>query len=310
MLKSIGKNFATKVIIIIIITLLSFLLTNISRVDPAESYVRRHARVPDQATIEQMREDLGLNDPLLNQYMRWLKGVFKLDLGDSLVTGNAIVEDIKHYISPTLCIVGIALLVMTFFTLVFGILSALYENTWLDKLLQFLSLSGISMPNFFIGFALLYIVAFKLSLVPSVGVLSFKTVILPGITMSIVPTCHYSRFLRANLLEEFKKAYVLNFISLGMKKRRIIGHALKNAIVAIIPLYLQSIGYLITGSAVVESVFSIKGLGLYMIHAIVDRDYLVVTAFVLMSGILFSTLSLLTDVINMQINKKAGEHYQ
>lgn len=310
MLKFIGKNFMNKMIIIIVITLLSFVLTNMSRVDPAESYVRRHARVPDQATIEKMREELGLNDSLLNQYGQWIKGVLHLDFGVSLVTGNPILEDFKFYSRSTLSIVGLALIFISGGTLFFGVLSALYENSPLDKVLQFLSLSGISIPNFFQGFALLYIVAFKLSLVPTIGDLSLRGLILPGLTMSIIPICHYSRFLRAHLIEELNKAYGLNFLSLGMKKWRIVRHALKNAIVPIVPLYMQNIGYLLLGSAVIESVFSIKGLGLYTVHAIVDRDYLVVTAFVLLSGVLFSLLSFITDLINMHMNRKVSGHYE
>lgn len=287
---------------------------NISKVDPAESYVRRHATIPDEKVIEELREEMGLNKSIISQYGIWLKKVVKLDFGISLVTGNRVLEDIYRYIKPTLLLVFASVLISGIFALLLSIVSVLYKNSILDILIKITNIIGVSLPNFWVGFLLLYLVSIKLNLTSSISKVSLTGVLLPAITMAIVPTSHYCRFLRANMLEEMKKDYILNCYSRGIKRKRIVWiHALKNAILPLIPLFFQNIGYLLIGSAIIEAVFSWPGLGIYTIHAIVDRDFPVIVAYIMLSAIVFSLCSIAAEIVEHQVgckNKVEGNYEQ
>lgn len=306
--KYLAKRILSKILMLVIITFIAFVLMNISRVDPAESYVRRHATVPDKEVIENLREEMGLNKPVVVQYFDWISNIVRLDFGTSLVTGNKVIDDMYFYIKPTLLIVLVCLIITVFFTILFGILSAVYENTLLDKIIRCINIMGVSVPNFWIGFVLLYIFALKLRWIPSLNKVSLIGSILPAITMALLPICHYSRLLRVNIVEEFEKEYILNCYARGVSKFHIVMiHALKNAIQPLIPLFFQNIGYLIIGSAVIESVFTWPGLGLYTLHGIFNRDFPVVIAFIILSAIIFSINGIISEFIELNINKKLME---
>jgi len=307
--KIIFEKLLSKVMLLFVITFIAFILMNISRVDPAESYVRRHATIPDEAVINQLREEMGLNKPIAVQYVDWLKNIVQLDFGISLVTGKPVEEDIALYIKPTLLIVGISLVIIIIMSTLFGILSAVYENTVIDKIIKIMSVIGVSVPNFWVGYILLYLFALKLHLFPSISEVSLRGAFLPAITMALVPISHYCRLLRANMIQELRKEYITNCYAKGIKRTRIIMiHAFKNAIQSVIPLFFQNIGYLISGSAVIEAVFSWPGLGMYTLHAIVDRDFPVVVAFIMLSAIIFSITSIMAEVIAINMNKRLMEN--
>ncbi|WP_432407527.1 ABC transporter permease [Wukongibacter sp. M2B1] len=302
------EKIISKLIVFLVITLMAFILMNVSRIDPAESYVRRHATIPDQKVINELREEMGLNKPIMLQYINWLRDVSKLDFGMSLVTGNKVEDDIALHIKPTLFLVLVSLIIITVVATAFGVISAVYENTIIDRIIKTISLMGVSIPNFWAGFLLLYIFSLKLRLMPSISEVNLKGVLLPAITMALVPVSHYSRFLRANMLEELNSDYILNCYAKGLRRNKIIFiHALKNAVQPMIPLFFQNIGYLITGSAIIEAVFSWPGLGMYTLHAIIDRDFPVVVAYILLSAVIFSICSIAAEIVGVRINKRLME---
>lgn len=168
------------------------------------------------------------------------KNIVQLDFGISLVTGKPVEEDIALYIKPTLLIVGISLVIIIIMSTLFGILSAVYENTVIDKIIKIMSVIGVSVPNFFwVGYILLYLFALKLHLFPSISEVSLRgAFFLPAITMALVPISHYCRLLRANMIQELRKEYIINCYAKGIKRTRIIMiHAFKNAIQSVIPLF-------------------------------------------------------------------------
>lgn len=301
------EKIISKLIVFLVITLMAFILMNVSRIDPAESYVRRHATIPDQKVINELREEMGLNKPIMLQYINWLRDVSRLDFGMSLVTGNKVEDDIALHIKPTLFLVLVSLIIITVVATAFGVISAVYENTIIDRIIKTISLMGVSIPNFWAGFLLLYIFSLKLRLMPSISEVNLKGVLLPAITMALVPVSHYSRFLRANMLEELNSDYILNCYAKGLRRSKIIFiHALKNAAQPMIPIFFQNIGYLITGSVIIEAVFSWPGLGMYTLHAIIDRDFPVV-AYILLSAVIFSICSIAAEIVGVRINKRLME---
>lgn len=305
MLKYIFKKIVSKIIVLFIVTIMVFVLANVSRVDPAESYVRRTSQIATTEQIEEMREALGLNDPILVQYKNWLKNVFHGDFGTSLITDNLVLDDIKVLIGPTLLLATTATIIAVVVGVLLGILCAIYKDRFFDKLIRFLTLSGISVPNFWIGFLLLYFFAIELHLVPVVSEVSLRCIILPSVAMAIMPTAQYIRLMRNSILDHMNKDYVLYSRARGLPKRIVVyRHVLKNAIQPLIPLFFQNFAYKIIGAAIIESVFTWPGMGSYMIHAVLGRDFEVVAFYVLFSAIVFSTTSITSDIVNGQLNKQ------
>lgn len=305
MLKYIFKNIISKIFILFIVTIMVFILANVSRVDPAENYVRRTSMIATTQQIEKMREELGLNDPIIIQYKNWLSNIVHGDFGTSLITGNKVLEDIKDIIGPTLLLVIASTIIAVIVGIFIGALCAIYKDGIFDKVMRFITLSGISIPNFWVGFILLYFFAIKLNAVPVVSNVNLRCLILPSVTMAIIPTAQYVRLVRNNILDNMTKDYVLFARARGLPKRIVIyKHVLKNAIQPLIPLVFQNFAHLIIGSAIVEVVFTWPGMGLYMINAVIGRDFEVVAFYVLLSAVIFSIFSIISDIVNVKFNKQ------
>ena len=305
MLKYILKKLISKIFVLFIVTIMVFVLANVSRVDPAESYVRRTSMIATMQQIEEMREELGLNVPVIIQYKNWLSNIVHGDFGTSLITGNTVTEDIKDIIGPTLLLVITSTIIAVFVGVLIGALCAVYKDGLFDKMIRFITLSGISIPNFWVGFILLYFFTIKLKAVPVVSEVNLKCLILPAITMAIIPTAKYIRLVRNNILDNINKDFVLYSRARGLPKKIVIyKHVLKNAIQPLIPLFFQTFAYKIIGSAIVEAVFTWPGMGLYMIQAVLGRDFEVVAFYVLVSAVIFSISSIASDIVNVKLNRQ------
>ncbi|MEG6511749.1 nickel ABC transporter permease [Desulforamulus ruminis] len=310
--KYIRKRLFGLVFVLIGITFLTFLITNISPIDPAEAFVRRNAKAATEEQVEKMREEMGLNKPIPVQYLHWLKNVVRLDFGESLVSRKPVLEEMKRAFPATLVLVGTASLIILVASIPLGVLAAVYRNSFFDHLIRVLTLFGISTPNFWLGFVLMYYFAVKLKLVPVVGFGEFKNVILPAVTLAVPVISTIIRFLRANMLEVMNKEFVVYAEARGIKKEVIIWkHIFKNAVPPMVTLFGQTIGNLVAGTAIIESVFSWPGIGLYAVTAIMNRDYMAINAYVLLVALIFVLCNLLADIINLFINpaliKEGGE---
>lgn len=305
MVKYILKKIISKIFVLFIVTIMAFVLANISRIDPAESYVRRTCMMATNQQVEDMREEIGLNDSIIIQYRNWLSNIMHSDFGTSLITGNKVLDDIKDIIGPTFLLVITSTLFALIGGILIGVLCAIYKDGVFDKIIRFITLSGISVPNFWVGFLLLCFFAIKLNIIPVVSKVNFRCLILPSITMAIIPIAQYIRLVRNSILDNMNKDYVLYSRARGLPKRIVIyKHVLKNAIQPLIPIFFQNFAYLIIGSAIVETVFTWPGMGLYMINAVIGRDFKVVVFYVLLSSVIFSICSIISDVVNVKFNKQ------
>ncbi|WP_053957262.1 ABC transporter permease [Inediibacterium massiliense] len=305
MIKYILKKVISKIFILFIVTIMVFILANISQVDPAESYARRTSVLVTDQQIEEVREELGLNDPIIIQYKNWLNNIIHYDFGKSLITGNKISDDIKPIIGPTFLLVITATIFALIVGIFIGAFCAIYKDGVFDRIIRFITLFGISVPGFWIGFLLVCLFAIKLNVIPVVSKINFKCLILPSITMAIGPASQYIRLIRNNILDNMNKDYVLYSRARGLPKRIVIyKHVLKNAIQPLIPIFFQNFANFIISSAIVESVFTWPGMGLYMIRAVICRDFKVVAFYVLLSAVIFSICSVISDVVNVKLNKQ------
>ncbi len=299
------KKLASLFLVLIGVSLLSFILANISSVDPAEAIARRTYSNPTQEQIAEIRHDKGLDRPVLTQYVSWLGNSLKGDLGTSYQTGKPVAREISGKLVATISLVGVSLLWIAVFTIPLGILSAIRKNGIGDHLIRGVTVLGISIPSFWFGFILLTAFAISIPVFKVVEYGNLRSIILPSVTLSVPVICSSVRMLRATLLEKLKKDYVIYAQARGLSNGQIMWkHVLKNALPPMVTLFFQNIGMMVGGSAIVESVFSWPGLGSYFVASITNRDLPVITGCVLVLGIIFVVCNTIGEIVNRVLNPR------
>lgn len=288
------------------VSFLTFSLTYLSPGDPAETLLEVGDSVVSQETIDATRKELGLDQPFLVQYGRWLGGVLHGDMGRSYSAKIPVFDKLMQCLPGTLALAVAATAMTVLISLPLGIVAALYRNRWIDYVIRVLSFFGVSMPGFWIGLVLLYIFGLKLHLFPIAGGdITARGIVLPALTLAIVMSAKYTRQVRTAVLEELGQDYVIGAKARGLSMQRILWrHVLPNACLPLVTLLGLAIGWLLGGVAVIEMVFSWPGLGKMAVHAIEMRDYPLVQGFVLWIAILYMLINLLVDISYAQLDPR------
>ena len=272
-----------------------------------------------QETVEELRRQLGLDLPFLTQYFNWIKGVVQGDLGTSLSMKAPIAPIILHRLKASLMLAIPASLIMIFFGLTLGVIAAVKENTWLDHIISFSTLSAISVPAFLTGLIFIYIFSIKLNLIPAVySFVSFEdytfwkklgfffsVLIFPSLTLSFECVAYVLRQTRASMIEELKTNYVRTAILKGVPARKVVfRHALKNALLPAITVIAFNVGYIIAGVVVVEAIFAYPGIGNLMLMAINSRDIPLILGTMLVISAAYVLANLVADVLYASVNPR------
>ncbi|MCK8827164.1 ABC transporter permease [Natroniella acetigena] len=298
MLKYLLKKVIHLIFVMLIVSILVFISIRVIPGDSAEVILRTNGIEPTVESIERFREELGLNQPLLVQYIEWLTGVLRGDFGRSFITGRPVLEEVWYRFPATLELTAGGVVVMLLLSLPVGILAAVFKNTAYDHLGRILALLGASVPSFWLGMMLIYWLAVKQSFFPVMGRGSLQHLILPAFTLGLGMAATYSRLLRASMLEVLKQDYIRVARAKGLQERSIIlKHALRNALIPVITAFGVSFGHLLGGTVVVETVFTWPGMGRFVVDAIFSRDYPVIQAYVLVMALVFVTVNFLVDLI-------------
>lgn len=248
---------------------------------------------------EQARRELGLDRPLLVQYAVWLQNVLSGDMGKSYVSGEPVYSAFVSKLPATIYLTLTSIFVTVLISVPLGILAAVRQNRFVDYLIRFFSFIGNSLPNFFVSLLLIYFFALKLGWFPVMGnSQGWKSVILPTLTLVLSMASKYTRQVRAAVLEEMDKDYVLGARARGIREKRILYFSvLKASMLTIVTLLTLSVGSLLGGTAIVESIFMWDGVGKMAVDAITMRDYPVIQAYVIWMAVIYVLINLVTDVI-------------
>lgn len=297
MVRYILKRLLQLVVVLLGVTFLTFMITQATPSDAAEMKYVSMGMMPSTELLEKSREEMGLNDPVLIQYGRWLGNVLHGDLGESSKFGESVWTQMTRKLPMTLKLAGVSLIVVIVFSFPLGILSAVKKNKVADYMIRFLSFFGVSMPNFWLALLLMYIFAVRLGWFKVVSTNSVQGMILPVATLTIPMISSYARQIRAALLEELNANYVIGARARGIPERRIIwGHVLPNAILPIVTLLGLSVGHLLGGAAIIETIFSWQGIGNMVVEAIRVRDYPLIQGYVIWMAIIYVTVNLIVDI--------------
>lgn len=302
----IGQRIVSLIPVLFGITLLAFTLGVISPGDPAEIVLSRGGlSEPTQEQIAAMREKLGLNDPLPVQYFHWAHNALQGDLGISYSTQEPVGEELRRRLPITLQLAGYAMVLACGGGILMGILAAMSKDRVLDHCLLGLTNVMLSFPGFWLALLLILLFAEILGWLPTSGVGGGKHMLMPAAVLACATTATTARLTRSALLAEFGRQYFLAANARGISKYRlIVKNALPNGILPVITLLGNYIGGILGGSVVVETIFALPGVGSYAIEAIYARDYPALQGYVLLTGFLFVTITLLVDLISLALNPK------
>lgn len=301
----IGKRLLAVIPIFLFATLLTFLLIHLSPVDPAEVYLTAAHIHPTEELLEQKRQEFGLDQPLLVQYTQSLMKMCRLDFGTSYVSNEPVWNEIVLRMPATLQLAFSSIVLAVIISIPIGFLAAIYKNSVFDHLSRVLAYLGASIPQFWLGYLLIFFFSVKLDLLPVQGRGSFAHLILPSISLALGLIAIYSRLLRTGVLEQLQEPYVLYARTRGIKEKVILGkHVLKIAISPMLTGLGMNLGKLLAGTIIVEEVFSWPGFGRYFIEAIFNRDIPVIQAYVLISACLFIVCNLIVDLLQMALDPR------
>ena len=288
--------------ILLAVVTIVFLLIRVAPGDPATAALGDYA---SKAAVEALRERMGLNDPLYVQYARFIWGLIKGDLGESLITGKSVASQIKYVLPYTLELTLAGIILGSIFGIPLGILTALKRNTSFDYIGRIFSLGGLSVPAFYLGIILLFIFAVKLDIFPVVGggdLLdledNLRHLVLPALTLGLIMTAYVTRMARSSILNVLNDDYIRTAKAKGLSKRVVIyKHALRNALIPILSVIGVYSIVLIGSSVMTEIVFSRPGLGKLMVGAMKQRDYITLQSVMVIYATFVVLINLVTDVI-------------
>ncbi|MDQ7093793.1 ABC transporter permease [Desulfosporosinus sp. PR] len=279
------------------ISFLTFTLTYLSPGDPAELMLNATGVTPTPQLVEKVREGMGLNKPFLTRYGEWLTEAARGDFGVSYQYNRPVSDVILARMPATLELAGTSMLLMMAIALPLGIISALYRNRVLDYIIRMLSFGGISVPGFGLGLGLMYIFSVKLKLLPIMGKSDGTSLILPTVTLAMAMASKYIRQLRVAILEEMGEDYVVGARARGLKDQVILlKHILQKSLLPIVTLLGLSVGSLLGGAAIVETIFVWPGVGKLAVDAIFSRDYPLIQGYVVWMAIIYVVVNLVVDI--------------
>lgn len=297
--KYILKRLLQLIPILIGITFLSFAMMRLAGGD-AVTYMYENAGVNvPQEVIDQAKAEYGLDQPFLVQYARWFAGMATGDMGKSYVSKRDVYETFVSKLPATIQLTASSVILTILLAVPLGILSAVKHNRWTDYLIRFLSFIGNSMPNFFAAMVLMYFFSIRLGWLPVVANDNLgQSIILPTLTLAVSMASKYTRQVRATVLEELNKDYVAGARARGVRGHIIIWKSvMKSSMLTIITLLALSIGSLLGGTTIIETIFMWDGVGKMAVDAITMRDYPIIQAYVAWMAVIYVAVNLITDII-------------
>ena len=296
------KRLAQIIPVTLGVTLVVFLIMQMIPGDPAIILAGEGA---SQETVNELRENLGLNKPLAIQYTDYIKNLLQGDMGHSLKNNQPVFEEITARLPITIELAFYSILITIVLGLIAGIISAIRPYSFMDVGLMIVALLGISLPSFWLGILLMYVFSVQLHWLPVAGWESAKHIILPAVTLGAGGAAIVARMTRSSMLEVVNQDYIRTAKAKGLKGYIIIlKHALRNALIPVITVVGLQFGSLLGGTVLVESVFAVNGLGRMIVDAIRTRDIPIVQGGVLVASLIFVFINLFVDILYRIFNKR------
>lgn len=303
MLKYTLKRIFSLIPVLFVVSVVIFALIHLTPGEPASVILGPEA-TPEQ--VQELRKQLGLDRPIHEQYFSWVQGVFKGDLGTSYFMREPVTKSIMDHLRPTLSLAALGLTISLIIAIPIGIVAANRRGTLTDQTVMGFSLLGMSIPSFLLGLLLILLFGVKLGVLPVAGYQPLssglwnhlKYLIMPAISLGSIQAALIARMTRTSMLEVLNMNYIKTARSKGVRDRKIVfKHALRNAFLPILTVIGSTLGTLITGAVVTETIFNIPGIGQLIINSVERRDYAVIQGVVLFITLIYVVLNLIIDLL-------------
>jgi peptide/nickel transport system permease protein len=301
------RRFVALLPVLFGISLLTFGFSTLAPGDPVSTLYQQIYGQPatDQEALDQLRRELGLDQPAPVRYLNWLGDLLQGDLGNSYRTGQPVLGELARNAPATLLLTLGGLLVSMALAFPLGIFAALRPNSFFDLIARGFSLVGAAMPGFWLAYLLILLFAVELRWLPVAGVGSWQHLVLPCLTLGLGGAAALSRLIRSSLLEVLNQDYIRTARSRGLYEVLVVvRHALSNALIPVITVLGNRFGALLGGAVIVETIFAWPGMGKLIVDAIAFRDYPMIQGFVLFTGVVFVMVNLLVDLTYQQIDPR------
>ncbi len=302
------RRLLQMIVVLILVTLMVFFVMRLTPGDPVYLYIARsgsNLQTLTQEQLDSVRHEYGLDKPLMVQYFNWVGGLFHGDLGQSILYKQSINTLLKERFPVTLYLGIYALVITTVLGILAGMVAAVWRGKWVDKIVTPLSYLGLTIPVFWLGYLLIYAFGLKLNWLPISGYtspfsdfgMSLKQAIMPVICMSVFGIAGNARQMRSSMLEIIRQDYIRTARSKGLSERIVIlRHALKNSVIPVVTLIGFGVGVIFGGDVLVETVFSIPGVGYFLTTSIINKDYIVIQSITLLISIIILVVNLIVDI--------------
>lgn len=285
-----------------------FLMMHLIPGDPALAMLRGQPTVTE-ADIDRVRHQLGLDDPLPVQYLKYISRALIGDFGESVHSHRPVLEMIGEQAWSTIQLALAAMIVAVAMGIILGTISALRQNSWVDTFSMLVALFGVSMPSFWFGLILIYIFSLRLGWLPITGQGGVERLILPAIALGMDFSAITARLVRSSLLEVLRQDYILSARAKGLRDRTVVTrHALRNAMIPVLTIIGLQFGNLLGGAVVIETVFAREGIGRLAVTAILSKDFPLVQGIVLLASVVYVAVNLLVDLTYASFDPRI--HYQ
>lgn len=299
------QRLASIVGILLVVTIGTFVLIKLSPIDPVSMKFNLVGATPDPVVVAQIREQLGLNDPWWQQYLRWLGQIVQGDFGESILYALPVATILGGALPNTLGLVSLALVMGIVVTIPLGMLSAKYQDSWIDHGVRLVTFLALAIPGFWVGLLLLYLFGVKLQLVSITNTNGFSAYVLPAVTLALWICGLYIRRLRNAILEVSRQPFVQGARALGLPEWMVYTrYIFPHVGLMLLPMMGVTMGAMLGGSAVIETVFSIKGIGYMMVQGIMARDYVLMQGYIIWITLVFIVINIIIDVLSVWLNPK------
>ena len=295
MIRYLGRRILVTLPTLWLVTVVVFSMVRLLPGDPAETIAGLNAT---QESVAGLRQELGLDQPLLVQYGRFLGGLLRFDLGRSTMSRAPVLDELRPRLPVSLTLAVLSMGVAVIVGVGLGVMAALRRRSWVDYLAMSVSVAGLSTPTFVLGLILILVLSVQWRLLPATGATTWWHYVLPAITLGLPAAAVVARMARSSLLEVMRQDFVRTAWAKGLARPSVVyRHALKNALIPIITISGLQFGQLMGGAVVVESVFGLPGLGKLLVDRVLGRDYPVIQGVVLVAACGFVLTNLLVDLV-------------
>ncbi|MCP4168878.1 MAG: ABC transporter permease [Chloroflexi bacterium] len=298
------RRLFMSILVLFGVSMLTFSMMHLVPGDPVTAMAGRQAVSAE--TIEQLRQELGLNDPLPVQYWNYISKAVQGDLGQSIRSKRPVTETIAEQLPATIQLATVTIVLASILRFTLGIISAVKRGTWISSLTMVTAISGISIPHFWLGLLPILLFSVQLRLLPSVASSDdWRGLILPAITLAVGEAAIITRLVRASMLDVLDQQYLTAARARGLRERNVIlYHGMRNALIPVVTVIALQITYLLGGAIVVESIFARQGLGRLAIKAVNDRDFPLIQGVVLVTAVIYVAINTITDILYVYLDPR------